>query len=86
MHLHCTGVRVRLRRRHRGEGRCLRICAAKLGSKGGVMFRRCRKALPRQAAEFLKNMYRVLLTRGLKGCYVFFEDKEIENYVKARME
>jgi len=50
------------------------------------MFRRCRKALPRQAAEFLKNMYRVLLTRGLKGCYVFFEDKEIENYVKARME
>ena len=36
--------------------------------------------------DLLKNTYRVLLTRGLKGCYVFFQDKETENYVKSRLD
>jgi DUF2075 family protein/ATP:corrinoid adenosyltransferase len=34
----------------------------------------------------VKNTYRVLLTRGMKGCYVFFEDKATEDYVKSRVE
>jgi DUF2075 family protein len=37
-------------------------------------------------AELLKNTYRVLLTRGLKGCYVFFEDKETRDYFRSRIE
>jgi DUF2075 family protein len=36
--------------------------------------------------ELVKNTYRVLLTRGMKGCYVYFADKETERFVKSRME
>jgi hypothetical protein len=36
--------------------------------------------------ELVKNTYRVLLTRGIKGCYVFFEDKETENFFRSRIE
>ena len=36
--------------------------------------------------ELVKNTYRVLLSRGIKGCYVFFMDKATEQYVRTRME
>jgi DUF2075 family protein len=36
--------------------------------------------------NLLKNTYRALLTRGLKGCYVFFQDRETADYVKSKME
>lgn len=36
--------------------------------------------------ELIKNTYRVLLTRGLKGCYVHFTDKETERFFRSRME
>ena len=36
--------------------------------------------------EFVKNTYRVLLSRGLKGCYVHFMDKDTERFVRSRME
>lgn len=36
--------------------------------------------------ELVKNTYRVLLTRGLKGCYVYFTDDETKKFVKSRME
>jgi DUF2075 family protein len=45
--------------------------------------------LRRNAQNFemhVKNIYRTLLTRGMKGCYVFFTNKETENYFKKRME
>jgi hypothetical protein len=34
----------------------------------------------------VKNTYRVLLSRGMKGCYVYFMDKETERFFKSRME
>ena len=34
----------------------------------------------------VKNTYRVLLTRGMKGCYVCFLDDETEEYVRFRVE
>lgn len=37
-------------------------------------------------AELVKNTYRVLLSRGLKGCYVYFMDKDTERFVRTRME
>lgn len=37
-------------------------------------------------ASLVKNSYRVLLSRGLKGCYVHFMDKETERFVKSRIE
>jgi hypothetical protein len=36
--------------------------------------------------ELVKNTYRVLLTRGIKGCFVSFEDKETENFFRSRIE
>lgn len=36
--------------------------------------------------DLVKNTYRVLLSRGIKGCYVYFMDKDTENFVKSRME
>lgn len=35
---------------------------------------------------YVRNIYRVLLSRGMKGCLVYFVDKEVERYFKARME
>jgi len=36
--------------------------------------------------QYVKNIYRVLLTRGMKGCYVYFVDKQTEKFFKSRME
>jgi uncharacterized protein len=36
--------------------------------------------------KLVKNTYRVLLTRGMKGCYVHFMDKGTEHFVRSRME
>ncbi|MBL8224270.1 MAG: DUF2075 domain-containing protein [Chromatiales bacterium] len=36
--------------------------------------------------EMVKNTYRVLLSRGMKGCYVYFMDKDTERFVRSRME
>jgi len=33
----------------------------------------------------VKNTYRVLLSRGLKGCYVYFEDKATEQFFRSRI-
>lgn len=35
--------------------------------------------------ELVKNTYRVLLSRGMKGCYVHFLDKETERFIRSRM-
>jgi DUF2075 family protein len=39
-----------------------------------------------QFPQLVKNTYRVLLTRGMKGCYVYFMDKNTENFFRSRME
>jgi uncharacterized protein len=36
--------------------------------------------------QMVKNTYRVLLTRGMKGCYVHFRDKNTENFIRSRIE
>jgi DUF2075 family protein len=36
--------------------------------------------------DLVKNTYRVLLSRGMKGCYVYFMDKDTERFVKSRIE
>ena len=36
--------------------------------------------------DLVKNTYRVLLSRGMKGCYVHFIDKETEHFFRSRME
>ncbi len=36
--------------------------------------------------QLVKNTYRVLLTRGMEGCYVYFIDKETENLFRSAIE
>jgi hypothetical protein len=36
--------------------------------------------------DLVKNTYRVLLSRGMKGCYVYFMDKDTERFFKTRTE
>jgi SOS-response transcriptional repressor LexA len=36
--------------------------------------------------DLVKNTYRVLLSRGLKGCYVYFMDKDTERFIRSRTE
>ncbi|MBP6872714.1 MAG: DUF2075 domain-containing protein [Bacteroidales bacterium] len=36
--------------------------------------------------ELVKNTYRVLFSRGMKGCYVYFMDKDTERFFRSRME
>lgn len=47
-----------------------------------------RKDDPERAAEIadriIKNTYRTLMTRGMKGCYIFCTDKETEKYFRNR--
>jgi len=44
---------------------------------------------PEEAREkiklIIKNTYRTLFTRGMKGCYVYFTDKETEEYFRGRL-
>ena len=39
-----------------------------------------------QFVDLVKNTYRVLLSRGMRGCYVHFMDKDTERFVRSRME
>ncbi len=32
----------------------------------------------------IRNTYKTLMTRGMKGCYVYCTNKELENYLKSR--
>ena len=36
--------------------------------------------------DLLKNSYRVLLSRGMKGCYVYFMDKSTRDFIRSRIE
>lgn len=36
--------------------------------------------------QIIKNTYRTLMTRGMKGCYVYFEDEETAAYFRSRID
>lgn len=37
------------------------------------------------ADEIIKNTYRTLMTRGMKGCYIYCTDKELQDYIRRRL-
>jgi hypothetical protein len=39
-----------------------------------------------EADKIIKNTYRTLMTRGMKWCYVYFVDKETEEWFKQKIE
>jgi len=42
------------------------------------------KAL-RLADELIKNTYRTLMTRGMKGCYIYCTDDNLRDYLKQQI-
>ena len=38
-----------------------------------------------KADELIRNTYRTLMSRGMKGCYVYFTNPEVREYFKARL-
>jgi DUF2075 family protein len=53
-------------------------------SKDNVVARRQRSA-EYSFTDLVKHTYRVLLTRGLRGCYVYFEDEPTRDFVLSRI-
>ncbi len=39
----------------------------------------------RRAELIIKNTYRTLMTRGMKGCYVYFTDAPLERHIRTRL-
>ncbi len=39
----------------------------------------------RKADEIIKNTYRTLMTRGMKGCYIYCTDRSLKEYIKSRI-
>src|SRR5208337_3626431 len=44
-----------------------------------------KKAPEEEFVHLVKQTYRVLLTRGMKGCYVYFEDAATKDFFVSRM-
>ncbi len=40
----------------------------------------------READEIIKNTYRTLMTRGMKGCYIYCTDNNLAEYLRNRLE
>ena len=34
---------------------------------------------------YVRNIYRVLMSRGMKGCYIYCVDKEVADYFRRRL-
>jgi hypothetical protein len=41
---------------------------------------------PSELERYIINIYRTLMTRGMRGCYVYFVDKEVGKFFKSRIE
>ena len=55
----------------------------------GVKFNPLEKEDPdkahKEADEIIKNTYRTLMTRGMKGCYIYCTDPSLAEYLKKRV-
>ena len=40
---------------------------------------------PKELNPLIKNIYKILMTRAMKGCYLYFVDKNLEQYMKERL-
>ena len=49
------------------------------------MYKENKKLALELSDDIIKNTYRVLLTRGIRGCYVYCVDKQLNNYFKEKI-
>lgn len=40
---------------------------------------------PATLTQYVSNIYKILLSRGMKGCFVFFQDPNLEAYFRQRL-
>ncbi len=40
---------------------------------------------PDQLNKYVRNIYKILMTRGMKGCYVYFVDENVREFFKSRL-
>jgi DUF2075 family protein len=52
----------------------------------GVIKKHSPELADAMADQIIKNTYRTLMTRGMKGCYVYSEDRETREYFSTRFE
>ena len=50
-----------------------------------ALIKKHKASTEQQLDAIIKNTYRTLMTRGQKGCYVYFTDDETKNYFEARI-
>ncbi|SHE15180.1 Uncharacterized conserved protein [Chlamydia abortus] len=43
------------------------------------------KSKPAQLTALIKNIYKILLSRGIKGCYVYCRNPELQQYLQKRL-
>ena len=43
------------------------------------------KENPSELTKLVKNIYKVLLSRGMKGCFVYCRDKNLQDYLRGRL-
>lgn len=43
------------------------------------------KETPDQLTKYIKNIYKVLCSRGMKGCYIYICDPKLRSYMKSRL-
>ena len=85
LRLHRAGLRVRLRRRHLRPRPRLPADGWGMGRPARPVARPRRPPRRHRAefTDFVKSTYRVLLTRGLRGCYVYLEDATTRRQVNS---
>lgn len=49
------------------------------------MFKESPSKALKKADEIIKNTYRTLMTRGMKGCYIYCTDKKLNEYLKQKI-
>ena len=50
------------------------------------LFKENPEAAKKKADEIIKNTYRTLMTRGMKGCYIYCTDPGMREYIRRRIE
>jgi hypothetical protein len=40
---------------------------------------------PKELSSLVRNIYKILMSRGIKGCYVYFCNKNVEQYFRQRL-
>ena len=52
----------------------------------GKMAKEDSEGAERLADEIIRNTYRTLMTRGMKGCYIYCTDQKLSQYIKTKMQ